>query len=203
MRKLLNLLYNFHWIVPGEAARSSQAHVGFLRPFLENRGLKGMVNLRGRHTDERWWRYETTTCAQDILHLDAMLDSRKLPTRKMLADLFDAFDAAPKPFVLKCSGGHDRTSFAAALYIVHRFGWETMDRAQSQFVWWPYWHIPGLHQRWLSRFLPYAREQAAGATLGDWVRRDYDPHAFAAWLNAHGLSDGYNGIWEPWKPPSR
>ena len=34
-----------------------------------------------------------------------------------------AFDQAPRPFMLKCSGGQDRTSFAAALYLIHRGGW--------------------------------------------------------------------------------
>ncbi len=48
-----------------------------------------------------------------------MMDSRRLPLRPMLVALFDAFDRAPRPFVIKCSGGQDRTSLAAALYIVH------------------------------------------------------------------------------------
>ena len=39
MRKLLNLLYNFHWIVPGEAARGAQAWAGFLGPFLDRKSV--------------------------------------------------------------------------------------------------------------------------------------------------------------------
>ena len=64
MRKLLNLLYNFHWVVPGEAARSAQAYLGVLGPFLEGNGLKAVINLRGRHPDFGWWKHETQTCAR-------------------------------------------------------------------------------------------------------------------------------------------
>jgi len=198
MCKLLNLLYNFHWIAPGEAARSAQAYLGSLGRFLRANRLKAVINLRGRHPNFDWWKYETETCARlGIAHIDAMMDSRRLPLKEMLVALIDAFDAAPRPFVIKCSGGQDRTSFAAALYIVHREGWEAMERALKQFARFPYLHFPKDNQRWLREFLPYARQQANGTALADWIRRDYDPEALAQWLKP----GSFNGIWEPWKPP--
>ena len=201
---LLNRLYNFHWIVRGEAARSSQSYLGALESFLTSNGLKSVINLRGVHPNVAWWRYETETCKRiGVAHFDAMMDSRRLPLRSMLAGLFDAFDAAPKPFVVKCSGGQDRTSLAAALYIVHRDGWSATDRAQKQFSRFPFLHFPREHQRWLRHFLAFAKEQANGVPLGDWVRRDYDPQTFARWLDATGYAGSYNGIWEPWKPRAR
>ena len=44
-----------------------------------------------------------------VAHLDPTMDSRRLPLRTMFAALFDAFDAAPRPFLVKCAGGQDRT----------------------------------------------------------------------------------------------
>ena len=197
MRKLLNLLYNFHWIVPGEAARSAQAYLGLLGSFLRANRLNAVINLRGRHPNFDWWKYETETCARlGVAHFDAMMDSRRLPLKEMLVALIDAFDAAPCPFVIKCSGGQDRTSFAAALYIVHREGWEATERALEQFARFPYLHFPKDNQRWLREFLPYARQQANGATLADWIRQYYDPEALARWLKP----GSFNGIWEHWKP---
>jgi len=197
MRKLLNLLYNFHWIMPGEAARSAQAYLGLLAGFLRTNGLKAVINLRGRHPNFDWWKYETETCARlGVAHFDAMMDSRRLPLKEMLVALIDAFDAAPRPFVIKCSGGQDRTSFAAALYIVHRDGWSATDRALKQFARFPYLHFPKDNQRWLREFLSYARQQANGAALADWIRRDYDPKALAQSLQP----GSFNGIWEHWKP---
>jgi hypothetical protein len=128
-----------------------------------------------------------------------MMDSRRLPLREMLVTLFDAFERAPKPFVVKCSGGQDRTSFASALYIVHREGWGAMERAQCQFATLPYLHFPRATQRWLKQFLPCARAQANGAPLAEWIARDYEPQTFARALEP----GSFNGIWEPWKPRIR
>ena len=201
MRKLRNLFYNFHWVVPGEAARSSQAYWGGLDAFLRTNGLKAVINLRGRHPGFPWWDYETAACARiGVAHFDAMLDSRRLPLREMLVALLDAFEAAPKPFVVKCSGGQDRTSLASALYIAHRDGWDATERALRQFRAFPFLHFPRKHQRWLRTFLVFARADAKGAPLAAWIRDGYDPQAFAAWLVAHGMADRFNGIWEPWKP---
>ena len=60
MRSLGELLYNFHWVVPGEAARMAQPWAGFYRSFLARRGIKAIVNLRGRNDDLSWWKNETT-----------------------------------------------------------------------------------------------------------------------------------------------
>lgn len=199
---LLNRLYNFHWVVPGEAARSSQSYLGGLGAFLKSNALNGMINLRGRHPDVAWWLYETEICSRlDVAHFDAMMDSKRLPLRQMLVTLIEAFEAAPRPFIVKCSGGQDRTSLASALYIVHRFGWDALDRAQRQFSALPYLHFPKAPQKWLRLFLPYARGEAHGAALADWVRNRYDPQEFAHWLDVNGYAGTYNGIWEPWKPP--
>src|SRR6185369_2025557 len=126
-RTIGDILYNFHWVIPGEAARAMQAWAGGLGPFLKRRGIAAIINLRGRNDDLSWWKKETAIAkSAGIAHLDAMLDSRKLPTTDMLVQLIAAFDAAPRPFMLKCSGGQDRTSFAAALYLIHRDGWGAM-----------------------------------------------------------------------------
>jgi len=85
MRTLGDVLYNFHWIVPGKAARSAQAYAGFLGPFLRHRGIRSVINLRGPNPAWRWWRYEKSTCAQlEIEHHDVTLSSKNVSTRAML-----------------------------------------------------------------------------------------------------------------------
>src|SRR5581483_12331707 len=201
MRKPLDILYNYHWIVPGEAARSAQAYAGLLGPFLRANRIRALINLRGRHPNFSWWRYETRVCERErVAHFDAMLDSRRLPLREMLVTLFDAFDAVPRPFLIKCSGGQDRTSFAAALYLLHRKGWTAMATAKAQFARFPYLHFPRKEQRWLVAFLDYAIRNARGMPLAEWVREAYEPEAFAAWLHASGRGATFAGIWEPWRP---
>jgi protein tyrosine/serine phosphatase len=194
-RTVGDILYNFHWVVPGEAARAMQAWAGGLRPFLQRRGIRAIINLRGRNDDLDWWKNETAIArSAGIAHLDAMLDSRKLPTREMLVQLIAAFDAAPRPFMLKCSGGQDRASFAAALYIIHRGGWDAMAAARQQFARFPYLHFPKTQQRWLKPFLDFAQTEARGQPLARWIAENYSPEKLKIWLDANGFQNGYAAI---------
>lgn len=198
MRSLPDILYNFHWVEPGKAARSSQAYAGFLGPFLRGRGIRALVNLRGPNPHWRWWRNEKKTTGRiGVEHRDVMLSSKRLPTRKMLLALLDAFDTLPQPLLLKCSGGQDRTSFAAALYVVHTKGWTAFDEAQSQFARWPYLHLPKRHQRWLKSFLVFARADARGRALHSWIAESYVPENYKAWLEERGEGASFRGLYDP------
>lgn len=197
MIRILNLFYNFHWIAPGEAARSAQPYLGLWRPYLRGNRIKAIVNLRGPQPKWRWWHGERSACdALGVRHQDVRISSRMIPRRDILVALIDAFDAAPKPMMIKCSGGQDRTSLASALYLIHSQGWDAFDRAMLQFSRFPYLHFPKPHQRWLRQLVLFAREQAAGKGLADWLRDDYDRDAFAAWLRASGHGDSFEGYLE-------
>ncbi|MGC9952944.1 MAG: tyrosine-protein phosphatase [Rhizomicrobium sp.] len=190
MRPLLDLLYNFHWVREGEAARSSQAHFGGLGRLMTRHGLGAIINLRGENSDLGWWRYEKRVCAAlGARHFDTMMDSRKLPTRPMLVCLMRAFDEAPRPFLLKCSGGQDRTGLAAALYLIHREGWSAREATEKQFT-----GVPKKHQRWLKLFTSFAYEESRGRPLGEWIASAYEPERFAEWLKAHGHADSFERI---------
>ena len=193
---LLDLPYNFHWIEPGEAARSAQAYAGFLGPFLRAHGIRGLINLRGSNPGHSWWRYETGTCARgDIVHCDVKLNSRQLPAQATLATLIGAFESVPRPFLLKCSGGQDRTSFAAVLFLLHRRGWEGLAEAARQFARWPYLHLPNRNQRWLRLFPVFAAEQARQTTLRGWIESGYSAEAFRDWLEGHGAGASFHGLY--------
>ena len=197
MRPLADILYNFHWVVPGQAARAAQAYAGFLAPFLERRGIASVINLRGPNPDWRWWHYEKRISEKlGVRHFDVMLSSRRLPTRQMLVDLIAAFDAAPVPLLLKCSGGQDRTSFAAALYLLHTKGWGATGEALAQFARWPYLHLPKPHQRWLRLFVEHAREAANGRPLGEWIAQSYTPEGLRAWLEVRGMGHAFRGLYD-------
>ncbi|MBV9549206.1 MAG: tyrosine-protein phosphatase [Alphaproteobacteria bacterium] len=195
MRNLGDVLYNFHWVVPGEAARMAQPWAGFYRAYLARRGIRAIINLRGRNDDLSWWKSETAAAAAlGAVHFDTMLDSRKLPTRDMLVQVMQALTTAPHPFVVKCSGGQDRTSLAMALYLIARDGWSALPAARRQFSCWPYLHFPKKHQRWLAKFLDFAVEAANGTPISAWIASDYTPEKLQAWLDDRGMGDFYAAI---------
>jgi hypothetical protein len=197
MRSIGDILYNFHWVVPGECARAAQAYAGFLGPFLARHRIGAVINLRGPNPAWRWWHYEKRVSARcGAEHYDVVLSSKRLPTRQMLMNLIDAFDGAARPLLLKCSGGQDRTSFAAALYILHSKGWGAEAEALGQYARWPYLHLPKTHQRWLKAFIEFAREGAGGRPLAQWIRESYAPAALKEWLEARGLGEGFRGLYD-------
>jgi protein tyrosine/serine phosphatase len=202
---ILDLPYNFHWVEPREAARSAQAYAGFLRPFLQAHGIRGVINLRGSNPGHLWWRYETRICARaGIVHCDVKLNSRQLPAQATLVSLIDAFDAMPRPFLLKCSGGQDRTSLAAALYLLHRNGWQELAKAEMQFARWPYLHLPHKNQRWLRLFPQFANEQACRTSLRDWLATTYSARSFRDWLERGGEGASFRGLYGvPGSAPKR
>jgi hypothetical protein len=195
MRSAGDILYNFHWVLPGEVARSSQAYAGFLGTFLERHAIRSVINLRGANPRHWWWRYETNVCSRlGITHFDVRLNSRNLPPQRILLDLLDSFDGAEAPLLIKCSGGQDRSSFASALFLVHRHGWEMAHIAHEQFAGWPYLHWPKPQQRWMKVFIPYLADRAPGRPVSEWIGGAYTPEDFARWLGQRGMQDCFRPL---------
>ena len=193
MSRILDRLYHLHWVTP-DVARSATPYLGFYSAFLAPHGFRSLINLRGENADFRWWTTEKRVAqGLGIVHFDVKLSSRNLPSRSGLAALFEAFAAAERPLLLKCSGGQDRTGLAAALYLLQLKGPGALAEAEAQLKAWPYLHFPKRHQLWLRHFPGYANAQG-GAHLHEWARNGYDPSHFAAWLEARGLQGSYRSF---------
>ena len=182
MRTPGQLLCDFHWVVPGEAARAARLPVVWLRPFLTANGIKSVINLHGSRPEFRWWWTEERACLRGgVRYLNATLDSQ-LPTRATLRGLWDCFGRARGPLLIKGSGGQSLTSLAVALYLIERNGWtwRAMAQADTQFT--RFVHFPKPEQRWLRHFPEFARESAKGVPIAEWIRDFYDPRELAEWL---------------------
>jgi protein tyrosine/serine phosphatase len=191
MAALLDRLYNLHWVTP-DVARSAQPYLGFYPSFLRAHGFRSIINLRGPNPAHRWWRREKAMAESlGVAHFDVRMSSRLLPCRESLNALFDAFEQAPRPVLIKCSGGQDRTGLAAALYVLNIGGRGALKMAESQLSFWPYLHRAKPRQRWLRALPAYVAEHSEGVRLDQWVRAGYAPERFAEWLQKRGQSDSY------------
>lgn len=196
---LLDRLYNFHWVADG-VGRSAQPYFGAYPAFLKSHGIKSIINLRGHNPREKWWHAERAIAAKlGIAHFDVKLDTRKLPSADRMRELFDAFARAEKPVLLKCSGGQDRTSVAAALYLLNAGA--SLQTAQAQFAPWPYLHRPVVQQLWMYALPAYVVQEARGAPLAQWAQ-NYRPEHFAEWLKSHRMGGSFETIQLPRRNPA-
>ncbi len=108
---------NFHEIIPGELYRSAQPSGSDIKAYAETYGIKTIVNLR----DEKrtgWYQEEAEAAATSGIQLiDFPISSSKdLPISeaqrlaKLMAD-------APKPLLIHCEHGANRTGLASAIYV--------------------------------------------------------------------------------------
>jgi protein tyrosine/serine phosphatase len=113
----LRITGNFHPVAVGEAYRAGQMSAVRLERVLKKEGIHSVVNLRGPHPEKDWYRAEVeTTDRLGVVHRDFALSSGE----ELSADRIDALARllreTPKPVLIHCEGGSDRTAFASALY---------------------------------------------------------------------------------------
>lgn len=109
--------HNLHIVVPGEVMRAGQMNADQLAGCITNYGIRSVLNLRGPNGDQAWYRGETQTVARfNVAHYDLRWSSGEEVDPAQLAATVELLRAAPKPLLIHCQGGADRTSLASALY---------------------------------------------------------------------------------------
>jgi protein tyrosine/serine phosphatase len=191
MAALLDRLYNLHWVTE-DVARSAQPYIGFYKTFLRAHGFRTIINLRGENPTRRWWQEEARAAeGLKIRHYNVRLSSRLIPARASLIELAEAFERAPRPILVKCSGGQDRASFASAVYLLSAGGKDARALAEAQFALWPYLHRPRLNQEWMQHFPAFVDENIGPAQFDEWLKLGYDQDAYADWLSRNGAPQSF------------
>ncbi len=121
---------NFHAVVEGEVYRSGQVEGSELADYTEKVGLKSVLNLRGASPRSEWYREEIAESARlGLVHVDFALSASREVTDEEAAKLIALMRDLPKPLLIHCKHGSDRTGLLAALYLasVKRVDPETAD----------------------------------------------------------------------------
>ncbi len=115
----VNLQGNFHPITPGEAYRSGQPDEHMLAQYQERYNIKSVLNLRGSHPGEGWYEEEIAASAKlNLVHYDVTLSSSQELTDAAVRQLMDIFRTAPRPILIHCQAGADRSGLVAAMWKV-------------------------------------------------------------------------------------
>ncbi len=110
---------NFHAITPGEAYRSAQLDRDELEHYIRKYKIRSVINLLGKDEKAKWYREEICTCKElKVAHYDVKLPSQSAPSEAKIGKLISIFKTAPRPVLIHCKAGADRSGLAAAIWLV-------------------------------------------------------------------------------------
>jgi protein tyrosine phosphatase (PTP) superfamily phosphohydrolase (DUF442 family) len=181
---------NLHPVIAGAVYRSAQPSGAHLEEWIRTLSLRTVVNLRGEKSndDRRWLREEVAAAERaGIEHVSIRMSSDDLPPAPTLRKLVETLDTAPRPLLLHCAAGAERSSLASAVAVLLDGGDLAAARAQfaldKGFVRWLNPRLPrvlDLYETWLA-------EQGRPATpdaFRTWVAREYVPYFYGAHIEA-------------------
>lgn len=112
---------NFHTVEPGVLYRSAQLSRTILEKCIKKYHLKTIINLRGRNEHKKWWQQEKMLAQKyGLSFFDLSMNARSLPQKENLINLLAIYQNAPRPILIHCYSGADRTGEAAALWILEQ-----------------------------------------------------------------------------------
>ena len=146
---ILHLTGNFHTVIAGEFYRSAQMQGDDLARWTDRHGIRSVVNLRGAHLGTDWYDAEIASARElGLAHFDVQMSAADHIDAATAETLLAVLKQAPKPVLVHCQGGADRTGLATSLYVSAVAGWgEEAAEWQLSFL---YGHIgvPKLSYAW-------------------------------------------------------
>ncbi len=110
---------NFHEITPGEAYRSAQPDGDKLEYYIKQYHIKSVLNLRGQNKGSAWYKVEVAACSRyGIAHYDLALTSTQAPSAEAVKNMNVILTTAPRPILIHCQFGADRSGLVAAMWKV-------------------------------------------------------------------------------------
>jgi protein tyrosine/serine phosphatase len=110
---------NFHPITEGEAYRSAQLDSDELEYYIDKYNIKSILNLRGKNPNAPWYIEEIEVSREhNIIHYDIPLSASHELGNNDVQMITEIFRYAPRPILIHCNGGADRSGLVAAMWKV-------------------------------------------------------------------------------------
>lgn len=125
---------NFHAVIPGELYRSAQPRTSDLARYRDAYGIRTIVNLRGGNPGAGWYDAEVAEASKlGMTHLDFRMSARRVLSHDQAAELVALLEKAPKPVLIHCNGGADRSGLVSALYVaaIGKLGEDAAEKQMS------------------------------------------------------------------------
>lgn len=157
----------FYEVDRGRLYRAPQPSAADLEKYINEGGIKTVINLRGENPGKDWYDAEERVLKKYNVNLvNISMSAKRLPHRDDLVKLLDTFETAQRPILIHCQSGVDRTGEAAAIYqmlYMNKSKKEALEMLGAEFF-----HI---EQRMPAKKY-FIRDLWQGE---DWAREQYDP----------------------------
>ena len=138
----VNHTLNFHVVEAGQFYRAGRVPPAMLEPLIRQYGIRSVLNLEGARPEKAWYQAEVAELDRlRISHYDVRLSATRILQPEQVAGLLDIIRTAPKPLLVHCRSGADRSGLAAALYLAklrHRDKDEAYDQLSMAYGHFPY-----------------------------------------------------------------
>ncbi len=115
--------HNFHIVSRGLVYRSAQLDGAGFRRIIRENGIKSIFNLRGLN-QAGWYEAETNAAGElGVAHYDFALSASEQLNNTQMENIVSALASAPKPILIHCKNGADRSGLVGALYLYTQEGW--------------------------------------------------------------------------------
>ncbi len=113
----LNEQGNFHTVTKNEMYRSAQLDKDELVYYIKKYKIRSIVNLR-RKSNAHWYREELGICKQyGVYHYDYGFSATNILSFKRMKAIILLLKNMPKPVLIHCKAGADRSGLIAALWL--------------------------------------------------------------------------------------
>jgi protein tyrosine phosphatase (PTP) superfamily phosphohydrolase (DUF442 family) len=106
-------------VIESRIYRSAQLSDKVLGEVIKEKGIRTIINLRGKDTDSSWYADENRMAGDmNVKLFDIRLISNELPRYRKLAAVLSILQDSEKPLLIHCKRGADRTGLVSALALV-------------------------------------------------------------------------------------
>lgn len=177
---------NFHEIAPGVYRSNQPTRRRYFA--MRRMGIRNILNLRGK-SDATHYRMAEMRSAEAGMTMDSVhMFANATAHRDFMLRLIELFRTTPKPFVMHCKSGADRTGLASAIYLLVIEG-RPMAEARTMLS--PrYVHFRAGRAGVLDSVLDHFEERARETGIGfeEWLATEYDHEAIQARFDAERKS---------------
>ena len=111
--------HNQHEVVPGLLYRSAQLPAGEFVSLAKQAGLRTVINLRGENVGRDWYDAQYRAAKElGVGFLNYRMSASRELTVEQMTELAQMLRDAPKPVLIHCGSGSDRSGLACALLLL-------------------------------------------------------------------------------------